>query len=165
MAFKFIFICNLVNSAFTGPPVSGDIIKCFDNDTQLVFTKGPCEPLKIGRGKNSYGSFNFYYLSDINSIIKDLKWKEIDCTTIYQIYHIITVKGTCTFSTNNRDVFEDIFQIPSVINSGVIPDENKKFVISYIENISYNESDFFEVYMIALLLLLGLFYLFCLQSN
>lgn len=157
--FKIVYMCMcmfMCCATSTGSPVNGDVIRCFDNDTQLVFTKGPCESLRIGKGKYSFASFNYYSFSDINLIIKDLKWKEVKCTKLYQIYYIITVKGTCTFSTNNQDAFEHIYKLQSIINSGFIPEENMKYVKYNVENISFNS--FFDIYII--IGLLGLAY-FC----
>ena len=150
-----IMIMSICESSSTGPPVSGDIIKCFDNDVQLVFSKGPCESLKIGLGKTAYGSFTYYHMSDINKIIKELKWKEVDCTSIYQIYYVISVKGTCTLSTNtsNKKISEEIIQAESNIDYGFV-EEN---------NINKNKYDCSVLFLMVVLC--GLGYLFLIKND
>lgn len=148
----FMSFCK---SSSTGPPVSGDIIKCFDNDVQLVFTKGPCDSLKIGLGKTAYGGFTYYHMSDINKIIKELKWKEVECTLIYQIYYVISVKGMCTLSTNtiNKKISEEIIQAQSIVN------------YAFVEENNINKNKFDCSVMCIIVVLCGLGYLFLIKND
>lgn len=94
----------------TGPPKHGDMVYCWEQNTQIVLSGGVCHThLKRARSnaRTSYGDTSNIDVQNITKSIISLH-PTVECGEFHQRYYPVGMAGGCMISTNKLSIVEEI---------------------------------------------------------